>query len=415
MSRHHLTASRLPMTCLWWARPEVVLDPRTTSDAAQFGSCTHKAVEHYVSGTVVDLDVLAEKYGIPSHLRAELHDTFDAFREWWDVWGRARLALSPEAKWRCEVPFAFDPATWTARKLPTEGERDYAACSPTEVPGTVDLVAVDPRRAVVVDIKTGRGQHTLVEHQDQLLHGALCVGRTYGVREVTIVVAHVTARGVAVDERTLDEWDIDSVGLGLSARVYHLPSAVPVPSTKDCHFCPGKGSCPVTLAAVEAAAADDNVELPAVLAGPVTDQAHARKLFDVLPRLEAWVDVQRRHLQAYAKASPIDLGDGRCWGVVEKPGREAIDLAVKGALPALSQALGDLAEKAVEMSTTKAALERAVRAKLVEEHVTGRGAIKTRMDALLKRLRELGALKKGAGYTVFEAYETSAAEKEGDE
>lgn len=417
---HHLTASRLPMTCLWWARPDVTLDPRTTNPAAQFGSCLHKAAECYVSGQVLDLDVLAERYEVASYQRAELHDVFDSFREWWDRFHATRFDCDPSAEWECEVAFAFDATTWKARRLPSKGERDYSARAPTEVAGTVDLCLVDPvnRRGIVIDLKTGRGSHALADHREQLEHGALCLAQVHHLDEVVIAVAHVHAHGVLVDPQTVDDLDLGAVGLRLSEKLGGLPHEKPKPSPRDCRYCPGKGSCPVTLAAVEAAAADGGIDLPAVLAGPVADQDHARKLLDVLPRIEAWVGVQRKHLEVFAKAEPVVLDERRRWGAVEKPGRDRIDLTVEGSLAILSDALGSFGEKAVDMTTTKAALERAVRAQLAAEHANKRGALKARMDALLAQLRAAGALARGAPYTVFEAYETtgpSVETKEGEE
>jgi hypothetical protein len=90
-------------------------------------------------------------------------------------------------------------------------------------------------------------------------------------------------------------------------------------------------------------------------------------------------------LHEYVKShGAVEIADGVFYGLVEQS-REAIDLSVPGAADAVREVAG---LEAIEMSTSKAAIERST---MAAQEKRGEGAAKAR--ALYDRLREMGAVR----------------------
>ncbi len=413
MSTHHYSASKreIGAWCLYWARPDVILPPREASAAADLGTALHEGASEeaepdferfaeLVASGDTSPESLAERYRLSAGAAKRLVDLVDAWRAWWPTYNGGRA-------WRAEVPFAFDGQTDTARELPSQGQRDYSAATDDELPGTVDQHVVDEHGAVILDLKTGRGPHRLADHVRQLEHGAVVLARMHGLDEVRIVVAHVTPDGVVVDERVLDAFDLEAAAQAMTAELARIPTAEPVDGT-HCRWCPARGICPKTTALVAEVLPGALPERRLPLVGAVEDDETARAFIEGLPLLEAWVDDRWKQVRAYAERGAVPLGSGRVWGKVEKPGREKVDLEVKGAIDAINEALGPAAEVALEVETSKSAIERGVRKQLAGEGGGKRGDLGKRKEAILEALRKLGALKRGAPFTVFEAFERKA-------
>jgi len=313
-----------------------------------------------------------------------LHDTWAA---WWSEYAAG-------AGWRTEVPFAFDVASGRARELPSTGQRDYNACLPTEVPGTIDALLLDVANgsATVLDLKTGRPPKRVADYIDQLAHGALCVARAHGLDRVRVVIAHVTEAGVLVDQAELDAFDLDAAAADLARTLDAIPAAEPAPGM-HCRelFCPARAVCPTTTAALETVAA--SAISPAAarrlpLIGPVEDDDQAITLLEGLPRLEAWVEDRKRALRAYAdEAGGVRLADGRVYA--GRPAKStSLHLEVSGAEPALREVLGAAADRAIARTITRAGIDRAAR-QLAERH----GDLSRIRRAALEALRRAGAVK----------------------
>ena len=403
-ARHHLSASRryIAQHCLWWARPEVVLDPRSSSDAASLGSALHRAAELGQDGEEVDLAAVALQYGLSKQQTEELRDLFDQWFCWWTLQHAGR-------SWCSEVALAYDPLTDAARALPSQGARDYSRATPDEICGTLDLLVVDLDGAENVDLKTGRGSHSVQDHLLQLEHGAVAMARIHGLDEVTVKTAHVTPAGVLVTRRTLDVFALDAAALTMRDELRRIPTAQPNPGD-HCGWCPAKGSCPETLRLVQQVLGDVSVDVP--ITDPVDSQPVARALLDGLPRVEAWVKARRKLLEDFAKREPVDLLDGRRWGSVEKRGYEDFDLSVVGAVEFLRDVLGVAADVAIEVDTNKSAIQRALRRLLASRPESKRGDAGTMERLILQRLRELGALVRGKPYQKFEIIKASKSEEQ---
>ncbi len=395
---HHLSASKLKLgkLCAWWARPDVALPPRESSKYAELGTALHEAAEEHGE---IDPDELrlALLHGDP---KPELEQLFATWRDWWAEYS----SRDGDAEgWRFEVPFAFDLVTGRARELPSKGQRDYSAAIATEIPGTLDAVLVAHGEGIVLDLKTGFGPHRVQDHIDQLTYGAICLQRLHGLSVVRIVSAWVKPDEVVPTELVFDAFDLDIAAAELQARYRgKLETASPAPGL-HCARCPAAAVCPETRKAL-AEVVPDPVRLR-MLSGPIEGNEHARILALGLPMLDAWVKERAAALKEYSLRSPVDLGDGKVYGAREHAGRESFKMD-HAAAKVVRERLGDEgAEVALELDTSKAAIERGVRRTLALRGITKRGAMGALRDEVLEDLRKAGALKRGSPHTRFEVFE----------
>jgi hypothetical protein len=408
---HHYSASgrKRGKTCLWWARPDVTLDAKTTNEAMALGTAFHSCAQYTIENQPVDVVAIATENGLSTSATRDLCDMYET----WLAWFKAQ----PAKEWFTEVALAYDTATDTARMLPTEGQRDYSKALPTEIPGTVDAYTFEEGALVVYDWKTGRAKHNVDGYLTQLEHGALSLARVFNVDEARVKICHVTTTEVRESERVIDPFDLQAAAWAMTSELNSIAGAEPVEGSQ-CDWCPAKASCPKTQTVVAEVQANVGVRLP-MLGAEVQDDATAIALLAALPRLEAWLKQQWASLEAYATKKPVPLPEGKLWGRLEKPGRERIDLDVSGAVGYLRESLGACADVAIEQSTSKAAIDRAVKRLLAPSGGGKRGEQKKRVVAVLENLRELGAIKRSANVVTFETFEESAqeteSEKEGDE
>lgn len=326
-ARHRLTASRVELAdagCLFWARPDVPLPARTENAASSLGSATHEAAQLVGEAAVADdedlgdvlrdvtrfgslasryIEQVAAKWNLPPaaiEALSELHETWAA---WWGD-------FVPEgATVRYEAPYAWDTARWTARELPSSGQRNYSAASWGEVPCTIDAVIVDADgKVTVVDLKTGRRRQPAAAEHAQLASGALCVARTLGVDEVRVVLAKITPGRVFVDSAVLDAMTLDARAAQLGEHVRALPTAAPVPGPHcSSLYCPALATCegPRALALSAPALAR---ALPARVE---TEEQAAAALLASKP-LESFVAELKRQAVAWADAhgGAVRMPDG---------------------------------------------------------------------------------------------------------
>lgn len=395
--RHHLSFSRrwLARLCLYWARPEVAIDPRVPNGPADVGTATHSCVE---DDSLSAADAAAAQ-GLEGADAQRVADLVDA-------WRREAPAIFEDEPWQHEVAVAYDVESGEARVLPSSGKhRDYSSARPTEVVGTLDLVLVDPVNGYVInaDVKTGYKRAVVEDHLPQLAAGAVALIKVHGGESADVAILHVAPEGVRQDWKTLDHFDLAVTASEMRDEVRGIPTSVPKPGD-HCKWCPAKLSCPETHRTVEevlSVVAPSVVRLP--LAGAPASDEEARLLLGALPLIEAWVENRRNALKAYADTKPIDLGDGRRWGKIERNGKETFDLQ-EAAVAVLREKLGDAFGVAVSYETSKAAIERAVR------RVTAgkRGVTGKMRDEVLAALREVGALKAGKPYVVFDEIKTKS-------
>ncbi|MFN7132242.1 MAG: DUF2800 domain-containing protein, partial [Myxococcales bacterium] len=111
-----------------------------------------------------------------------------------------------------EVKFAFDLATGKARRLASQGARDYSAASETEVVGTADVVGVFDGEVYVADYKVGFGHDAYtpaVERNAQLKFLVLAACRESGVESARAQILHIRDSGdVWVEQARWDVFDL---------------------------------------------------------------------------------------------------------------------------------------------------------------------------------------------------------------
>jgi hypothetical protein len=262
-----------------------------------------------------------------------------------------------------EAAFAYDAEKGTARYLGSRLGRNYGQLGQNEIPGTADLVTVESDLVRIRDYKTGHGFMVAPPKENaQLGHNALCAALVHGKPEAIVEVEY-TATGEVKDAR-LDDFDL----LGIAARMRQVwrdacRSAALVEEGKQpfivegehCWRCECYARCP---AKTSLALAIGKGELPEGLPTlELTPQAVATGWERLKAVKKVLYEVERIY-KGYAAENPVQLAGGKMLGEVEKV-RDSLDG------PVTFQVLRDLygeqvARAAVEMETSKAALERAL-------------------------------------------------------
>ena len=236
-----LTASAMPRAL---ACPASCALPAvsSTSDDAQRGTQVHSYLQAIADGTPRE-DALAT---VAESVRA-LCERIDT----------RHVPRSGET----EVAMAWDVETGRARRLDVDGHRQYAP-TPSEIPGTADLVLWAGERPVVIDWKTTAFDFDLKSATAQLEHYALCVAEIAWADEVECAV------GVIADDGAVEwsRWRLDAAALDRARdrarRVWERVQAArahqgehDVTLGTHCRYCPSWRACPAHVRAVRQLAA----------------------------------------------------------------------------------------------------------------------------------------------------------------
>lgn len=344
---------------------------REDSDASAHGTAVHRAIE-------LRLTTGCWEMGSHDSVRAVARHAVELIE-----------SVATKEAFQAELPFALDPRSGEARRLPSRGARDYSDARRGELVGTADLVVVSPGSILVRDWKTGRQEHAqpAAEHA-QLRFLALAAARVHGATRARVEAVYLSEEGARVDGADFDELDlleIESELRDLAERLVH-PSP-PVPG-RHCHdlYCPIRATCPATTSAL--AQVDPQMSLE------VRDGEHAVWLIHRAKVARDAIEAIEKAAKAKVRAlGGVTLPDGRTYGIREES-RETIELGREGAYGVLVARLGeDRAAQAVELKATKTSLARVANAAEV------RGVVED--------LRALGAVR----VTHFEKLEVSKAPK----
>lgn len=283
------------------------------------------------------------------------------------------LPHAMKGSWAAEVAYALDVTTGEARELGRGIERRYegAGLKPTELPGTTDLegLSADGESVIVIDAKTGYRRVTRARDNLQLLFQAVAAARARGKLNAHAFILYVDEEGtprwdgVELDAFALDDVASRLCSLGrkvLEARALAGAASPIQPRLRvgeHCVDCPSLPFCPATgafaralVTAPEETVADLQLQLTAETAPLVYGRLRA---------VEAALAMAWKAVTAYAMRSPIPLGNGEVFGLVQKV-RESLDAKVTRKV--LAEKFGaDIAEAAVEYATSKAAVERALK------------------------------------------------------
>lgn len=279
---------------------------------------------------------------------------------------------------QAELALAWDYVTGKARQIERVTHRDYGQLGPNEIGMTLDLVGWAGSELHVIDWKTGRSaQKKDARTAMQLAAYAVGAAALFGASSVVVTFAHVDESGVRPDIATLDALDLGAISERIR-EMFLKHDSTPKPGTHcDGEYCPIRTVCPdrVAMAATVAPKFDP--------LAPIETEEQARAAFFALKSVESVAASVWEKVKAFAKRTPIDLGNGSVYAQIECSGRESITVT-----PEARELLLELAPNALEYSASKAGIGRAVSAKEARK--------------IEAALREMGALRKGAPYQKFE-------------
>jgi CRISPR/Cas system-associated exonuclease Cas4 (RecB family) len=230
------------------------------------------------------------------------------------------------------------------------------------VTGIADLVGLADGRAIVADWKTGDNVEPAGQNW-QLRFLALAICRKHGLSAATVAIIYLRPTGPWMDVAELDAMDLDAIEGELAdvlAKV-EAAKAAEVPNVAEgshCTYCPAYVHCPAKRALALALGSGDEVA-EQVSALPLTPARVASAWHRLQAAKKLLSHVEAACCAAAKEFGPIDLGDGKELREVEST-REDIDgAAAYGVLLKLHG--NEAAASACEMSTSKAAIRRALK------------------------------------------------------
>ena len=315
-----------------------------------------------------------------------------------------RIVRCVPAGARAEVKVGFDVALRVGRVIGYGGGRDYGTPAPFEVVGSMDVLGVEGDCVIVIDWKTGFADVEPAATNAQLWFYALAAARALG-KERAIVRIIYTKTGV-IDEHELDALDlVDFAGslerlhrqVAERQAAKHRGEVLETREGSWCKHCASKHVC-ASKTGLLVQIAEKGL---AVIGDTEMTPARAVKAYEQLVLIEQLVKDARARLTTFVEdQGPIDLGNGRMFGRYHKEGNRKLD--ADAAVQAIREVVGEPAEEfeqlAIERSTSQAAIERAAKAVAG----AGRGAATKLKAAVLKRIDELGGMKREASYPIGE-------------
>lgn len=322
---HRCSASKSSMLldgCAYPFRGDVALPDEATSDAAAQGNELHDLAERFVTGRIAPG---SGTFTLPRPSPA-VAARWEHLRPWLDGW----LAETAGAVRLVEAGYCYDVLADTVREVPREQGRDYGNAA-HEMPGRLDLAAIWPDRAQVVDLKTGRVAPD-AETSGQLRTLGLMLERRYGVGSIDARIAHVTDNGVFASPPVhLEPWDLDAHAERLRAAVLAIPTAQPTPG-EHCvsEFCRLRETCPARLAQLATAIRPEEPDLAMIIERGIQTPDDVARAWPMYQRLKSALDLVKSRMEAVVKGRGDDGGvplpDGRRIVVATTGGGESISL-----------------------------------------------------------------------------------------
>lgn len=285
-----------------------------------------------------------------------------------------------------ELAFALDPIKHTARILGENIGRDeaYKDLQEGEIPGTADVVGWLPDGTLYVgDFKTGNAHHVKPAADNWQLKALACAAAlSLGIQhDAGVKVAIIRTQGeVRHDETELDALDLD-VALGeLAGLVDRLTinARSDRPFTRQgshCNYCPSFMACPAKVGLVRRLLNDPKEVVNETTKLALTDVGYAYQRYRDIKTVTRKLDTAFAML---AEKGNIPTGKGTYYGYRE---RQETEIDARAAMEVIYREFGqDAAKDAVNFSTSKAQLERVVKAHVPRGQ--GSKALKKVMDAV---------------------------------
>jgi hypothetical protein len=283
------------------------------------------------------------------------------------------------AEMRCEASYAYNVVTGEARYLGSSLGREYPELADGEFAGTVDLLLLGSKRAIIKDYKTGR-KKTPARMSWQLRFLGLAVSRAHHFDEIRAEMAYIDGDGdVTPDGATFDAFDLAGFAGELSRAYASMVAATT--STQPhvgrwCEYCPGMVACPATHALVATALQE---RVPAITAESVARAYRQAKL------LKKFATEVEQATKAYASQFLVDLGGGMLLGPHRTTRRSLSGAVAREVLTAAYSA--EVADEACEFKTSQAAIKRAI------TPAAPKRGIKAAMDAVMAQLKAKGGIE----------------------
>jgi len=286
------------------------------------------------------------------------------------------LDALPKGTWAAEVALALNVYAGTVRELGRGADRAdlYASVDPlTEIPGTLDAVAVSFDAVLVPDWKTGWAPIAPPARNHQLRFNALLAARAFDRWHAVVEIVRIREDGSVHRQRAeLDAFELVVVQQEVRAVHEKVQAARALYAEKGeaalqpvegpwCRYCPAYPHCPSkkTLALRVAAGDEDDAAQLELL----TDEVVAR-VWVRIQEARAFLGHVEQRMREYAYGRPVHLGPagkpGIWLGRIEKPGNELLDGRTAWAV--LAEMRGQkIADEVVEVYCSKKAVEQAVR------------------------------------------------------
>ncbi len=291
-----------------------------------------------------------------------------------------------------EVAFALNCVSGDAVELGRDIDRNYEpallAVRPdadvTEwVFGTADVFGVSELEVFVGDHK-GHQRVERAKANRQLGFSAVCAAKVYGRKRAVVCVYRPLQDGRPPDRAELDEFDLEAFEYEVRALHWQAKefeagrlALQPVPGV-HCRYCKATNECPAAKVGAEIACRSDGQLDPR---GPITRE-NAGRWYVGLAALREWMRNAEAQIEELARYEPIELPDGRRYGLTEVSGNERIDSDI--ALSIIGEELGpEIANDASTRTITKKGLARA----LQKHNVPGRGRV---AEQIWEKVRKAG-------------------------
>lgn len=341
----------------------------TSSYAAEVGTAKHAYAAAIVSGATRE-DALD---AVPEEHRAACLTLSEA-------------TLESMRGLETEVAYALEVETGAVRRLGKDLGRSYGDIAPFEIAGTFDYCGLSGKRAdatsaaIVYDLKTGLGDIGEAADSWQLRVGASVIATHAGLDEAEVGLVWLR-EGFAPrwSSARFDALDMAGHRNGLRelwGRIKAAAAALErgeMPQLREgshCAYCPARLSCPAKMALIRSAVADAGAQLRtmAEMLKLATPEELSSAYAKALPFIEA-AEQLRGAFREVATERPFVTRPGYVLGIHEV-GRDEFD--GEKVYDFLAQTFSDgEARAAVEMKTSKAALARVIKARLLAAKAEG--------------------------------------------
>jgi hypothetical protein len=199
------SSSELASHCLAPWGDGAVWDDFRPNWAMRIGSSVHDAMETWLLGADVRIEVLAEKHGLTARQVEVVEASWKHVKRYLETeWGDCLDEVVPEAKFA----MGYD---MQAVSLGHGSGRDYDAAAGKLVAATLDVFVIKDGVARLAELKVGRGHHNFPDRHFQVRCQSLLATKAHGVSEIASTLLQVNEGGAEARTARLDVFDLLSI------------------------------------------------------------------------------------------------------------------------------------------------------------------------------------------------------------